>query len=213
MDTLVKYRCWRFLSAFQITLKFPGFHYEFSEWAFFSFSFFTVFNNWFLIRRHISLSGLDLSRIQHLTANNLHGALRLIFVHYVLFVPLCSTVQRWKVLRKLPACGRSEEKHLVFWEKVSSFKNVSQNFDFRDWSALFCMAIFFLYTLLHLCQGVKACDFMYFVQAKWARAEVCPPLQLWVVCGVLLGIVPRCSHLVFSYFPHGSFFLYLICWL
>lgn len=37
MDTLVKYRFWRFLSAFQITLKFPGFHYEFGEWAFFLF--------------------------------------------------------------------------------------------------------------------------------------------------------------------------------
>lgn len=37
MGSLVKYRCWRFFSAFQITLKFPGFHYEFGEWAFFLF--------------------------------------------------------------------------------------------------------------------------------------------------------------------------------
>lgn len=49
------------------------------------------------------------------------------------------------------------------------------------------MAVFFLYIPLYLCQGIKAYDFMYFIQAKQARAEAYPPLWLWIVCGDFLG--------------------------
>jgi len=34
---------------------------------------------------------------------------------------------------------------------------------------------FFLYILLQLSQRMKVCDFMHFVKAKSARAEISPP--------------------------------------
>lgn len=129
-------------------------------------------------------------------------------MHHVLFVPLCSTVQRWKLLRKLPAFGVSEEKTFYILRKSDPFKKCIVKFWLiRNWNALFCMAVFF-FTFFYSCvKEIKVCDFMHFVQAKWAIAEISPPL--WD----LGGFVPHCPYFVFSYFPWGSFFCYFIYWL
>lgn len=47
---------------------------------------------------------------------------------------------------------------------------------------------------------------------KQSEQELGLVLPYGFVCGDFsLGIVCCCSHLAFSYLPHGSFFLYLIC--
>lgn len=122
----------------------------------FSFSFFTGFNNWFLIRRHISLSGLDLSHIQHLLLITCMEHYNL-FVHHVLFVPLCSTLQRWKIFKKISCIWREWTKSWYFDEKVWALLKMCLEFWLQKSKCLLLHgrhAFFFLFTPLHLCQGI-----------------------------------------------------------
>lgn len=83
----------------------------------FSFQFFTAFNNWFLIRRHISLSGLDLSRIQHLPAPiNLHSALWLICASCII-CPVMFNSARVEIIKKITCIWRQWGENIGYFEK------------------------------------------------------------------------------------------------
>lgn len=142
----------------------------------FSSSFFTVFNNWFLIRRHISLSGLDLSHIQHITAPvNLHRALWLICASCII-CPIMINSAKVKIIKKITCIWREWGKNICYFEKKwPLLKMYHEVLAVEKSKCPILHGNFFLYILLQLCQGMKVCDFMHFVKAKWERAEISPP--------------------------------------
>lgn len=174
----------------------------------FSFQFFAGFNNWFLIRRHISLSGLDLSRIQHLPAPiNLHRALWLICASRII-CPVTFNSTKVKSIKKITYIWRQWGKSVGYFEKKWPLKNVSRSFG--CWES---HGSYFLYRLLWLCWGMKICGVMRFARAEWARAEISAPLYSFGQSVGLGGFVPQGPRLVFTYVPWGSFFLFFLFWL
>lgn len=182
----------------------------------FSFSFLTVFNNWFLIRRHISLSGLDLSHIQHFTAPiNLHRALWLICASCII-CPIMLNCAKVKITKKITCIGSKgrEKKHLIRWETGMLFlKCILKFWLFRNQNALFFAWQLFLYSqvwsFVKEWKYVTSCSVL-----KQSEHEMKSPLPLAVLDSLRFGVLcPLPNYLIFSYFPWGSFFLYFICWL
>lgn len=110
-----------------------------------------------------------------------------LFVHHVLFVPLFSTLQRWKIFKKIICIWREWTKSWYFDEKVWALLKMCLELWLQKSKCLLLHgSLFSLHSLTFMSRNLSIW-FNVFYSNKASKSWGLSPSWFWVVCGDFFG--------------------------